>query len=303
MKKLTLTVAATLIAGLMALAGQAFAQTTVTAFASSTNTAPGVWFESDVRVGGTASVADLTGTGGDLETNQPSPIGAARLTTDFTNAAKAEVGVYDAYGQAGSILSTLQVAYSWHKAANPGQNLNAAPSIKLTFFNPSCVDATNNPSLDCFGALVYEPYQNGFGNNPAVDTWNTSALDYYTGLWWWTGGFGSPNQGGGPANMTLGQWDTLLSSLSTDFSGADLVLVSVGVGSFNQGQVGYFDDVTVSHSSGSYSVSYDFDPGPQFETLGECISTLIADNCSSLKGRARASCNHEQQMACFDLFD
>ncbi len=304
MKKLFLfTMLVAALAGL-ALAGPALAQTTVSAFAPSTNTTPGVWFENDVRPGGTASVADLTGTGGDLETNQPLPIGAAKLTTDFTNAAKAEVGVGDAYGQAGSILSTLQVAYSWHKAANPGQNLNAAPSIKLTFFNPSCVDATNNPGLDCFGALVYEPYQNGFGNNPAVDTWNTSALDYNTGMWWWTGGFGSPNQGGGPADKTLAQWDSLLSGLSSDFAGADLVLVSVGVGSFNQGQVGYFDDVTISHSSGSsYSASYDFEPAPQFATVGECVSTLIADNCTSVTGRARANCNHEQQMTCFDLFD
>ena len=107
MRKFTLVVTVPAVVGLMALASPALAQTTVTSFAPSTNTAPGVWFESDVRVGGTASVADLTATGGDLETNQPLPIGAARLTTDFTNAAKAEVGVADAYGQAGSILSTL----------------------------------------------------------------------------------------------------------------------------------------------------------------------------------------------------
>jgi hypothetical protein len=289
---------------IMALANSAFAQTTVTAFAPSTNTTSGVWFENDVRPGATASVSDLTGISGDLETNQPLPIGAAKLTTDFTNEAKAEVGVADAYGQAGSVLTSLQVAYSWHKAANVGQNPNAAPSIKLSFFNPSCIDATNNPGLDCFGALVYEPYQNGFGNNPALDTWNTSALDYNTGMWWWTGGFGSPNQGGGPADKTLAEWHLLLSGLSSDFASADLVLVSIGVGSYNQGQVGYVDDVTISHTFGSgYSASYDFEPPPEFETLGECISTLIADNCTGLTGKARATCNHEQQLACFDLFD
>ncbi len=48
MKKLTLTVAVTAVVGLLALASPALAQTPVTSFAPSTNTAFGVWFESDV---------------------------------------------------------------------------------------------------------------------------------------------------------------------------------------------------------------------------------------------------------------
>lgn len=293
-------VTAALGSGIIALASSALAQTTVTSFAPSTNTTAGVWFENDVRTGGTASIADLTGVTGNLETAQPLPVGAAKITTDFTNDAKAEVGVGDNYGTVAGILSTLQVSYAWHKAANAGQNLNAAPSLKLSFYNPSCVDASNNPGLDCFGALVYEAYQNGFGNHPAVDTWNTSSVDYTNGKWWWTGGFGSPNQAGGPADKTLAQWQALLSSLSTDFAGASLVLVSIGVGSYNQGQVGYFDNVTIAGTNAD--ASYDFEPAPTFETLGECISTLIADDCTGLKGKGRAMCNHASQMTCFDLF-
>jgi hypothetical protein len=49
------------------------------------------WYLNDVRTGGSATIQDLTGMGGNLETNQPLPTGAARLTTDATNAAKAEV--------------------------------------------------------------------------------------------------------------------------------------------------------------------------------------------------------------------
>ena len=59
-----------------------YAVDTVTSFAPSTNTCPGVWFESDVRQGGTASIVDLTGLGGDLENNQPLPTGAAKLHHD-----------------------------------------------------------------------------------------------------------------------------------------------------------------------------------------------------------------------------
>jgi len=50
-KKLTFLAAATLVAVLIALASPALAQTTVTAFAPSTNTAPGAWNEVDVRPG------------------------------------------------------------------------------------------------------------------------------------------------------------------------------------------------------------------------------------------------------------
>ncbi|MCH7664328.1 MAG: hypothetical protein IH936_00145 [Acidobacteria bacterium] len=99
----------------------------------------------------------------------------------------------------------------------------------------------------------------------------------------------------------MAQWESHLSGLSNDFLGADLIIVSVGVGSFNQGQIGYFDDVTISGTSAD--ASYDFNPAPVFATVGEYVSTLIADNCTSLTGRARATCNHEQQMACFDLFN
>jgi hypothetical protein len=91
--------------------------------------------------------------------------------------------------------------------------------------------------------------------------------------------------------------------LSSDFAQADLVAVSVGVGSVNPGQVGYFDDVTISHSSGpGFQESYDFEPSLQFQSVGQCVSSLIADHCTGLTGRARATCNHEQQLICFDLF-
>lgn len=302
MKILSSTAVGAVVIGLTILASPAVAQTTVTSFAPSTNTTPGVWFENDVRFGGTASVADLTGLGGNLENSQPLQVGAAKITTRLgENPDKAEVGVLDSYGTVAGILSTLQVTYSWHKATNGTQNQNAAPSLKLSFFNPACVDTTNNPGLDCFGALVYEAYQNGFGNFPALDTWNTSSVDYNSGMWWWTGGFGFSNQAGGPANRTLAQWETELTNLSSDFPGAQLVLVSIGVGSFNQGQIGYFDNVVIAGTNSN--ASYDFDPAPQFESLGECVSTLIADECSSLTGRARATCNHTQQMACFDIFN
>jgi hypothetical protein len=68
-------------------ASAALATTTVTTLDGSQG-----WSKTDVRPGGTADIVDLTGTGGNLENNQPLPDGALKLTTDATNAAKAEVG-------------------------------------------------------------------------------------------------------------------------------------------------------------------------------------------------------------------
>ncbi|MCH8096381.1 MAG: hypothetical protein IID53_04825 [Proteobacteria bacterium] len=208
------------------------------------------------------------------------------------------------YGMPDNIFSTLSIMYSYHKATNADQNASAAPSLKLTFFNAVCDDAAS--AGDCFATLVYEPTWNGptstsaspASTNPATDVWTAVTIDQDTGLFWTTGGFGFVNSGGGPPIKTLAEWRTALSS---DFGDAVLFRVSVGVGSFNQGQIGYFDDVQIAGTNAD--ASYDFDPAPVFETLGECISTLIADNCSSESGRARATCNHAQQMTCFDLFD
>ena len=189
--------AAMAIIGLTSLASPTIAQTYVPGFApfSATPTA-GVWYQSDVKPGGTASVVDLTGVGGNLENSQPLPIRAARLTTDGTNAAKAEVAVTNNYGVLNDILANLRIGYSWHKATSSiaDANLNAAPSLKLTFYNANC-DQTGGG--DYFATLNYEPYENGFGNFPTPDQWERSELDMTAGHWWTSGGFGISPGGGG----------------------------------------------------------------------------------------------------------
>ena len=247
----------------MAFAFSAQAQTTVTSFAPTTNMLPKVWYENDVRTGGVASIVDLTGVGGDLENFQPLEIGAAKITTDNTTAAKAEVGVGDDYGAPADIFDTLAAQYSWYK-----ENVGApapAPSLKLAFFNPVCDDPAS--AGDCFGSLVYEVYQQAGGNPPTTDTWAIETIDKDNGLFWWTGGFGQPNGGGGCPCRTLAEWLALFSS---DFSDSSLVRVSIGVGSNNPGQVGCFDDVSISHAFGDgYNEAYDFEPAPPANTA-EC---------------------------------
>lgn len=41
---------------------------------------------------------------------------------------------------------------------------------------------------------------------------------------------------------------------------------------------------------------------PRFKNKGQCISSMIKENCSGLKGKNRGTCNHQQQQFCKSLF-
>ena len=82
-----------------------------------------MWYENDVRDGGTVSIVDLTGAGGDLENNQPLPTGAVLVTTGFADGDKAEIGVVDDYGTPNDVFTTLSVGYSYHKASVVGDTV------------------------------------------------------------------------------------------------------------------------------------------------------------------------------------
>ncbi len=245
--------------------------------------AAGVWYAASVLPGGAANVVSLAGVGGNLETAQPLPNGAARITTDGTDAAKAEIAVPNNFGTLNAIAGSLSVGYNWHKAFNLGQNQNAAPSIKLTFFNPVC-DET--PGGDCFATLVYEPYTNGFGNFPATDVWQRSDLDQNTGTWWSTGGFGQPNGAGGCPCRTIAGW---LAVSSPDFGQATLVGISVGVGSFNRGQIGYFDNVTINGTLAD--AVYDFELPPP-DADGDGVPDA-SDNCPTIANADQADSDND----------
>ncbi|MAI80696.1 MAG: hypothetical protein CL917_17275 [Deltaproteobacteria bacterium] len=217
----------------------------------------GVWYEMKVEAGGASSTVDLSGLGGPLENNQPLPTGAALLTTGSNNADVAHVGVVDAYGKAASILTdaSLQIEYSFYKGLAGDLNAYAAPAIRLTLNNPTALG-------DGYGSLVYEPY---WQPNPMVtvptDEWISQIITSTSGLFWWDGGFGQPNSFGGPPLRTLADWAV---TFDGDFTDADLLALSVGVGSYNQGQTGYFDDVSLSYTG--YDKRYNFEAIPEPST-------------------------------------
>ena len=241
---------------LLAIVSVGQAATTVTEFLPSTPTPTvGQWYLSDVRDAGTASIVDLTGVGGNLETNLALPTGAALLTTTSANSDKAEVATYDNYGKATTVLSSIGLSYDYYKT-DTGVGPSTAPSIKLGLYSAS-------GSGDNYGMLVYEPYWNGA---VPTDTWTTVTIDNTTGGggadntggWWWSGGFEIGNSFGGPPLRSLSEWITAFTNADADFADADLVSVSMGIGSYNPGQIDYFDNLTISGTSG-LNTTYDFE--------------------------------------------
>ncbi len=208
---------------------------------------------------GSAEIVDLTGAGGNLESNQPKPIGAVKVTTGASNADRAEVGIADDFGLASDVLNNLVAGYSYFKVDN-GPNEFAAPSLKLSVFSAGGIG-------DNFGQLVYEPTwnQGGAGSqaSPTGD-WqtvsiaaNTGAVDTGTGGWWWTGGFEQASGAGGPPIRSALEWAGLF-ALDPDFATARIVGINIGVGTFNQNQIGYIDNVTFGTIESTDT--YDFEP-------------------------------------------
>ena len=224
-------------------------------------TADGVWFENDMRDAGTATIEDLTGLGGDLENNQPLPVGAALLTTGLANNDKADVAVVNFYGFASSVLNTIDLGYSYYKETVAGGNTFAAPSMKLAI-------VTQGGTGDNFGQLIYEPYTQNCCGPVGTDAWtavsigpNTGAGNDASGGWWWTGGYEIPSSAGGPPYRSLAEWGAAFAAAdSADFANAVVFQVAMGVGTFNQGQRGYFDEVTIANTLAD--ACYDFEPDP-----------------------------------------
>jgi len=244
----------------------------------------GLWYGADIRDGGTASVVDLTGLGGNLESNQPLPTGAAKLTTGLANNDKAEVATYADFGDAATVLSTAIFGYDYYKQTVAGGNAFAAPSMKIGVFS-----ATGTG--DNYGQLVYEPNWNQPGGGSQLvpaDAWQAVSIDANTGAgsdasggWFWTGGFELANGAGGPPLRSLAEWATAFATSDpTDFANARIVSLAMGVGTYNQGQVGYFDNVSIN-VPGGLSTTFDF------QTIPEPTSAALAAAGCLLVGARR----------------
>lgn len=66
------------------------------------------WYQNGTTSGGKASIVDLTGLGGNLENNQPLPIGAVKLTTTLSTSSKAEISTFHNFGSAATVLNNIR---------------------------------------------------------------------------------------------------------------------------------------------------------------------------------------------------
>lgn len=256
-------------------AGRATADVKIVGGFDSSYTANGSWFVSAQQTGGTASVVGAT------PESPPFSPGAALLTTTNNNSSKTQVSVVDAYGAASNLASSsFGAQYAYYKAVSGGLDPNAAaaPALKLTVS-----DGANGITF------VYEPYYQPPYSNPTPNHWNTETISASQGLFWTASpqgnGFGLTEQAGGgyAGNQTLAQWVAQIqgSSYASAFANAALAAVSLGIGSYNNGQTGYVDYVTITGTSigtgsGALSRTYDFQPVPVPEPSTLAIAGLGA---------------------------
>ncbi|MBP7140637.1 MAG: VPDSG-CTERM sorting domain-containing protein [Opitutaceae bacterium] len=255
---------ATSLVSAILIAAPTFGQVVVNSF--QTPVAPGsevadAWYGNDIRPGGGASIVDLSGAGGNLENNQPLPTGAAHLTTDGQNNAKAEVTTYRDFGDAATVLGNISLGYSYFKSVTT--EMAAAPSLKLLIAAPG-------GSGDNYGALIYEPYWNLLPNGAGTPTqgdWINVAINQNTGSgndaaggWWWNGGFETASGAGGPPLKSLAEWAAVFQTNdATDFANARVIGLQMGIGTYNINQDDYFDNVSIE--TNGLSRTYDFETG------------------------------------------
>jgi hypothetical protein len=211
------------------------------------------WSDGVTNAGGSAAIVSLNGLGGNLENNAPDANGAVRLTTDGDGGTRAEVGLGDNFGVVSDIFGDdLSFTYSWYNSGDTGGP--AAPSLKLAFYDASYAG-------DGYGQLIYEPYwQSADGNStitPVTNDWVTTTINLGSGLFWNSGMFGIASSAGGPPNRTLGEWLSEFNAADPNgFAQASLVGISVGMGTNNPNEVGYFDQVGISGTLAD--AQYDF---------------------------------------------
>lgn len=231
------------------------------------------WFTADTRPGGAVAFTSDHGAPTGLGT------GALQLTTDATNAAKAQLLTYQFAGTALADVTDLAYWTLQHQGADVA---NASYQLQVD------VDGTIGDGAG-FTTLVFEPYwQNTLGDPTPIagtDVWE--AWDVHAGLFWSSSGVGGLTAGaGGPPLYTLG--DVL-----EDNPGAVVVGIGVSIGTYNPDYVVATDGVTFGTDAGS--TTFDFEPRPftksdckdggwetnfdpeQFKNQGDCVSYFASN--------------------------
>lgn len=214
------------------------------------------WSTADTRPGGAVDFV--------LDATAPSGIGALQLTTDATNAAKAQ------YMHAANIplANVTDLSYYTKQVSSP-LFAGADPSYQL----PVCLGGLTAPTManpsGCLGftTFVYEPYENpGLGTPGGVvvpGVWQQWDVD--AGQFWSS----RTATGGGTCNVVAGFGGApfySLAALKTVCPNAVVAGFGVNIGSFNPSYNVYTDMVNFN------GTSYDFEPYEVATNKDQCKS-------------------------------
>ena len=221
------------------------------------------WNMSDTRTGGAVNyVTDST---------SPYPNGALQLTTDATNAAKAQY--MHAAASSTMLASVDELAYHTKQVAGPA---HAAASYQLI------VDLNGN-ATGGFTTLVYEPYHNGTVTQGVWQQWDVDAGKFWSSRTFSEGSCSVTSGAGGAPFYTL-------SELKADCPDATVLGFGVNVGTFNPGYNVYVDGVNFDGDIYNFEVTapvtqptnadqckkggYKDFSNPTFKNQGQCVSSM-----------------------------
>lgn len=211
---------------------------------------PAVQYEWSVSAG-TPSIVDVTGEGGDLETNAPSGTGVLKLDTTG-GVAKSEIVLQGPFGTVSDFIgSDVTITFDYYQQS--GAPLSTiAPAFKFTVNDLDFIG-------DGYATFIYEPYYQVFtspakpaNTDPVKDVWTHVEIDLDNGFFWHTGIYGDPSAS--DYDNTLNDWIT---QFGVEFENAFISELFFGIGSGTPDQVGYVDNV--QFTQGQFSQIYDFE--------------------------------------------
>jgi len=207
---------------------------------------PSLWSNYYSSAPGTLEIVNVTGQGGDLETNAPVGKGVLKMQTTASSDSRSEVVNQNFHGTVGSFISDGALSYNYYQqSGGPSNTISPAFKFEVLDFTPLAGSA--------FSTFVFEPIYNG---GIVFDSWQSVTLDLNTALFWNTGIYEFDDRN---IRMTLAAWNTLFLGSLAD---ALMTTVSFGIGSGTPGQTSYIDGLEFSNGNFS-ALSADFDaPAP-----------------------------------------
>jgi hypothetical protein len=219
------------------------------------------WYSADTRTGGNINyVTDAT---------SPYPDGALQLTTDATNAAKAQY------------LKDVNIPLSDVADLGYQTKQNSGPPVAAASYQV-VVDLNGSETAGGTGTLVYEPYWNGTVVPTTWQSWDVDSGQFWSSQTFTDGSCSVVNGAGGPPFYTL-------SALKTACPNALVKSIGVNVGSYNPSYDVETDGVAFNGTTYNFELDKKAtnkdqckkngwkDYGTTYKNQGDCVSSIVAN--------------------------